>query len=232
MPSEVESRFLEVVKRVYREVRKTKHGNRSNRKTKILHGWLQEEFKSRLGDEYEYVGQSETQSSEATVQGRYYGKKVDLLIRKGEKNVGVVSAKFVMGNYRQNSVNYFEQQMGETANLRRQDIVYGNLFCLTYPTPYRKKDGSVSGYERFGDKDIERYVRLAEDHGNPHVPDRMAIGIVLLDEQTHDIAGLATAEDLSGHMSSENIDFLREKLGLERFFEIMVKAVRLKAESL
>lgn len=94
---------------------------------------MQDELRRELGDAYALTGQSPVSASEASVEGMYYGKNVDVLVSRDGQELGVVSVKFVITNYWQNSVNYFEQQVGETANLRRRNIVYGNLFCVTDP---------------------------------------------------------------------------------------------------
>ena len=77
---------------------------------------------------------------EQKVHGKYYEKNVDVAISREDIILGVVSVKFVMSNYNQNKHNYFEQQLGETANLRSNNIVYGHIMLRTQPTPYLGKD--------------------------------------------------------------------------------------------
>ena len=139
--SALEQRFLKAMQESYQKV--LDHGTRSNEKTKVLHGWVQDELKRELGDQYTFTGQTPESAREAKVGGMYYDKDVDVLVSRDEQELGVVSIKFVISNYWQNSINYFEQQIGETANLRRRNIVYGNLFCVTNPIPYNRRSGGV-----------------------------------------------------------------------------------------
>lgn len=165
-------RFLAAMQQSYRMVQQ--HGTRSNQKTRVLHGWVQDELGRELGSHYTFTGQSPTSRHEANVGGMYYGKDVDVLIARDEQELGVVSIKFVISNYWQNSINYFEQQIGETANLRRRNIVYGNLFCVTHPIPYKNRDGEIIKREAIREHDIQRYARLRGDHEHIHAPDEMA----------------------------------------------------------
>ena len=149
------------------------HGTRSNRKTRVLHGWVQDEMRQELReDAYTFTGQSPTSAHEANVGGMYYGKDVDVLVARDEQELGVISIKFVISNYWQNSINYLEQQIGETANLRRRNIVYGNLFCVTNPIPYKNRSGEITRREAIRDHDIQRYARLRADHEHIHAPER------------------------------------------------------------
>ena len=98
-----------------------------------------------------------------------------MLVRRDGEDLAVVSVEFVMSNYRQNAINYFEGQLGETANLRRQNLVYGNLFFVTNPIPYNRRDLARARVERILDRDIHRYNRLRLDHRHAHAPDEMAV---------------------------------------------------------
>ena len=145
--STLEQRFLQAIQLSCQKV--IEYGVRSSEKTKVLHGWVQDELKRELGDEFVFTGQTpdSVKKDEANVAGMYYGKDVDVLIARDGQELGVVSIKFVISNYWQNSINYFEQQVGETANLRRKNIVYGNLFCVTNPIPYKRRSGESRGWK-------------------------------------------------------------------------------------
>ena len=187
-------RFLAAMQESYRMVQR--HGVRSNQKTRVLHGWVQDELRRELGHGYAFTGQSPDSTREANVGGMYYGKDVDVLVARDEQELGVISIKFVISNYWQNSVNYFEQQIGETANLRRRNIVYGNLFCVTNPIPYKNRAGEITRRESIRDHDIQRYARLRADHEHIHAPDEMAIAIVTLDTDLDAITGVADTATL------------------------------------
>lgn len=160
----------------------------------------------------------------------YYEKKVDILVTKGMRDLGIVSIKFVSSNYKQNSVNYFEQQVGEIANLRQKKIVYGNLFFVTNPIIYYNKDHSqIDHLEKISDHDIGRYVCLLADNDHPHAPDEMAIGIVDLDtdsSQITDISDPAALEVSRGSRAS-----LSNQLNVEQFFSRMARRIELRYRS-
>lgn len=202
------------------------HGVHSKQKTKVLHGWVQDELMLELGDDYDFVGQSRESAREAEVPGMYYDKKVDILVSRDEQNLGVISVKFVISNYQQNSINYFEQQVGETANLRRGNIVYGNLFCITNPIRYKKRSGEIGRLERIRDHNIQRYLRLRADYEHIHAPDEMAIGIVDLDDNADNVIGLTDPATLA--ISDDSRAALSNQLSVELFFRRMALRIELR----
>ncbi len=222
--SPLESRFVTAMDLSYGKV--LDYGPRSNEKTKVLHGWVQDELRRELGDAYAYTGQTPARSGEATVRGSYYDKKVDVLVSRNGQELGVVSVKFVISNYWQNSVNYFEQQIGETANLRRGNIVYGNLFCVTNPIPYKKRNGEISRLERLREHDVQRYVKLRADYEHAHAPDEMAIGIVDIDTEDDVITGMADIYDMD--LSESSISALQNELSVANFFPRMARRIELR----
>ena len=222
--SPLESRFVTAMDQSYQKV--LDHGPYSNEKTKVLHGWVQDELRRKLGDDYAYTGQTPTRSKEATVSGSYYDKKVDVLVSRDGQELGVVSVKFVISNYWQNSVNYFEQQIGETANLRRRNIVYGNLFCVTNPIPYKKRSGEISKLEKLRERDVQRYVKLRADHEHAHAPDEMAIGIVDIDTEEDEIIGMADIYGMG--LSESSISALQNELSVANFFPRMARRIELR----
>ena len=76
----ISHRFLNAVQGSYQAY--LEHGARSNEKLKILHGWIIEEIGKELGDEYTISGLTHKSSSEKSVEGMYYSKKVDLLVAR------------------------------------------------------------------------------------------------------------------------------------------------------
>ena len=217
-------RFLAAMQESYRMVQR--HGTRSNQKTRVLHGWVQDELGRELGDDYAFTGQSPTNTREANVGGMYYDKNVDVLIARDRQELGVISIKFVISNYWQNSVNYFEQQIGETANLRRRNIVYGNLFCVTNPIPYKNRDGIITRRETIREHDIQRYARLRADHEHIHAPDEMAIGIVDLDTDTDAITGITDPATID--VSDDSRATLVNELSVDAFFTRMARRIELR----
>ena len=199
---------------------------RSNQKTRVLHGWVQEELRREFGDDYAFTGQSPADAHEANVGGMYYDKNVDVLIARDGQELGVVSIKFVISNYWQNSINYFEQQVGETANLRRRNIVYGNLFCVTNPIPYKNRAGEITRRENIREHDIQRYARLRADHEHIHAPDEMAIAIVNLDTKLDAITGVTDPVNLD--ISEDSRAALANMLNVDLFFTRMARRIELR----
>ncbi len=138
--------------------------------------------------------------------------------------MAVISVKFPISSYGKNAINYIEQQIGETSNLRRSNIVYGNLFFLTDPIPYTVKGKTL--YERFGESEILRYDRLRSDHEHAHSPDEMAIGIVALNAGRNRIIGIRNANQLDVSQECQNI--LNNQLNVELFFRKMALRIQLR----
>ena len=64
------------------------------------------------------------------MSGRYMEKRVDIVVLKDEKDIAGIGVKFVMSNYSQNSNNYFENMLGETANIRAGKKKYFQVLLL------------------------------------------------------------------------------------------------------
>ena len=213
-------RFLDALRRSYAAFLSA--GPRSTEKLAPLHGWVQDELRRNLRDpgKYTITGQTAEARSEKRVEGRYYGKRVDVSVESGDRILAVVSVKFILSSYRKNAINYLEQQIGETANLRRQNIVYGNLFFLTNPIP------SGSREERLTPRDLSRYLKLRQDHEHLHSPDEMAIGLVEVDAVEHAVLGRTGPRDLP--LDDAAWRALDEEFSVERFFPRMALRIRLK----
>ena len=221
------SRFLFAIQNAYDLMLKD-GGTRSNERIKILHGWVQDELRGYLGSDYDINGLTNKKDSrEEVVEGWYYPKKVDISVKRDGKVLGVVSFKFVNSNYRQNSNNYFENQMGETANLRMNDIVFGNILCVTDPIPYKKRDGKVDQFERIRGKDIEKYSKLEKDHVHLHSPDVQALIVIRLEVSQNKVTRICTMDDFLGHLTVDQFEML-SNLNIERFFELFSDSIKAK----
>lgn len=89
------------------------YGARSNKKLIPIHSWFAEEIVSGLGEEYSAM--SLGTGGEYKIEGKYYPKILDITIFSNQKPIVTLSFKFVTSNYAQNSNNYFENLLGETA---------------------------------------------------------------------------------------------------------------------
>ena len=157
---------------------KTK-GARSREKNKDLHGWIQEQLACRL-PQCELSGQGMDPDSKSNVRGCCFPKAVDIAIRHDSEVIGVVNVRFVASSYRQNANNCFEQQIGETVNPRRKDIVFGHVFICVQPIPHLDKNGNIERFKSIRNSDVRRYVELAEDREFHHSPDVQALCILKL----------------------------------------------------
>ena len=221
----LQDRFLRAVQEAYQAYVETH--SRSNKKLRVLHGWVIRELKQVLGNAYTIQGLSTEGGEEKKAKGRYYTKSVDVAISRGDTMLGVVSIKFVMTNYRQNKNNYFEQQLGETANLRNENIAFGHILLRLHPTPYLKKGGAVGKMEAVDNHAIELYAKLVEDHGQPHIPDAQCLAIFMLDQHKGKVLRQCRKEDLP-EVSDENFRKLETKLGVDHFFQMIKGAVEQK----
>ena len=109
--------FLHAVEcsfRVYLE----KGSSRSNAKLKPLHGFIAQDLHERLGPDYAIFSQGYEKDHEEKLPGRYQSKAADVSVFRNGIPIAGIAVKFVMQNYKQNSVNYFENMLGETANVR------------------------------------------------------------------------------------------------------------------
>ena len=112
--------------------------SRSTAKLKSLHGHIANDLKNILGEDYNVKSQGIGDDREGTIEGKYYPKKVDITIYKENKPIAGYAVKFVMRNYSQNSNNYFENMLGETANIRMNSIPYFQIFIIFDKVPYYK----------------------------------------------------------------------------------------------
>lgn len=158
--------------------------SRSTDKLKPLHGAIAHDIAERLGSDYEVWSQGYLYDKEVYMQGRYVNKKVDITIKHKGKPVAGVAVKFVMQNYSQNSNNYFENMLGETANIRCNHCPYFQVFIILDRIPYYKEDNTISKWETFSDHHICKYVKLSQDDTDVcfHTPNKTLIYVVHLQE--------------------------------------------------
>ncbi|MBQ8423472.1 MAG: hypothetical protein IJY36_04360 [Coprobacter sp.] len=156
--------------------------SRSTAKLKPLHGAIAQDIAERLGKNYLVKSQGYGDDREASIKGRYVEKMVDITIKdkNSQKDVAGIAVKFVMQNYSQNSNNYFENMLGETANIRTANCPYFQIFIILDRLPYYKNSGELSKWEEFTDHNISKYCRLSYDDVNCffHTPNKTLIYVV------------------------------------------------------
>ena len=210
----------------------TKGTSRSTDKLKPLHGAIAQDIAERLGRDYEVWSQGYLFDREADMQGRYINKKVDITIKHKGHPVAGIAVKFVMQNYSQNSNNYFENMLGETANIRCNHCPYFQVFIILDRLPYYKKDKTISKWETFSDHNISKYVKLSEDDVDVyfHTPNKTLIYVVHLPNPSVDIETQEKYMNyyrLNGHnltLSSHKYDSFRSAVILNDY-ELFIEKV-------
>ncbi len=177
--------FLEVIRRSFETYLKV-GTSRSPAKLKTLHGHIATDLKEELGNGYSILSQGYGNDKEGAIDGRYYPKNVDISICYNGKPVAGVAVKFVMRNYSQNSNNYFENMLGETANLRANAIPYFQIFIIFDKVPYYKKGGEFSKYDVITEHNLDKYLKLSNDNPDMffHTPDKTLVALLHLNENT------------------------------------------------
>ncbi len=154
--------------------------SRSTQKLKPLHGAIAHDLSAKLGEEYEIKSQGFGNDREGTISGRYIDKKADIVIKKGDRIIGGIAIKFVMQNYSQNSNNYFENMLGETANIRCNGYPYFQIFIILDKLPYYKQDKTLSKWEEFSDHNVRKYITLSNDNTIRyyHTPNKTLVYVI------------------------------------------------------
>jgi hypothetical protein len=159
--------------------------SRSTAKLKPLHGAIASDIAGRLGNDYKVWSQGYDEDREQKIDGRYIDKKVDITIEnlRTQSPVAGIGVKFVMQNYSQNSNNYFENMLGETANIRTANCPYFQLFIILDKLPYYKNSGELKQWEEFTEHNMEKYRKLSADNIEAflHTPNKTLICVVHID---------------------------------------------------
>ena len=162
---------------------------RSSKKLIILHGAIADDIKNKLGRGYKITSLGLGNGKEGQLKGRYMEKIVDILISKNEDAIAGIGIKFVMNNYSQNSNNYFENMLGETANIRTNNKEYFQILILPEEMPYYNKVGKITKWEKITNHNIDKYAVLSRDNTERylHTPIKTLLFIVKFPECDHKI---------------------------------------------
>ncbi len=181
------SQFLAILKKSFITYLQT--GARSNKKLCVLHGAISEDLQERLNDnDYKVYSLGFEAGKEKKINGRYVDKAVDITITERKKPIAGIAVKYVMSNYQQNSNNYFENMLGETANIRSAKIPYFQIFIIPDSVPYFKKGGEISKPEKINEHNLKKYIVLSKDDVNEflHTPVKTLVFIVHI--QNNDVS--------------------------------------------
>ncbi len=204
------------------------YGARSNKKLLPIHLWFAEVIEKKLGSGYSV--RSLGKGGEAVLNGKYYPKTLDISILKEEKIITTISFKFVTSNYKQNSNNYFENLLGETANIRRVNVGFAHFLVLRAHTPYYDKNkGNLRGQEKkieiINENDLSKYIKLFNDLDFPHKPE--VLGMAIIDFNSKGQAYFEKLVNLG--LKKETIEILEKKLSIATFVEKVIALCKLKS---
>lgn len=226
---QIDNKFLSAISESFKAYNK-KGGARSTKKLIPIHKFLSETVLNKLGKNFTIKSLGVADGKEATLDGKYYCKDLDIAIFKKDKIVATISFKFVTSNYKQNANNYFENLMGETANIRRQGVGFAHFLVLRGHTPYYSKNkGNLRGKQQkteiINEKDLQKYIKLFKDMDFPHKPDLM--GICLLDLDKNNSPKLVDYKDFD--FSAETKKLLQNEFSLTKFLDKFTHLVNLKS---
>lgn len=176
--------FLEVIKKSFATYLSV-GTSRSTAKLKTLHGHIAMDLRNLLGKDFAIKSQGFENDKEGSIEGRYYPKNVDITILKNGKAVAGYAIKFVMRNYSQNSNNYFENMLGETANIRANSIPYFQIFIIFEKVPYYSNGGEFKRYDVITEHNLDKYLALSKDDPSIffHTPDKTLVILIKLKEK-------------------------------------------------
>ncbi len=141
---------------------------RSSEKIVPMHKCISEIILSKLGGKkagFTIKSKGIDNNKEFNFQGKYYSKDIDITILYKDKPISGLGFKFITSNYKQNSNNYFENMLGETANLKRADFLYGQVLVFKHKMPYySSKKKTFTKIEHINEKNITKYVKLHNDN--------------------------------------------------------------------
>ncbi len=173
--------FLDVISNSFCEFLQS-GTSRSTAKLKPLHGAIAKDLSLRLGIGYCVHSQGWEDDREGNIQGRYVDKKVDVTICESDTNMPIagIAVKFIMQNYSQNSNNYFENMLGETANIRANNCPYFQIFIILDRLPYYKRDKRIAKWETFTEHNAAKYITLSHDNVDRffHTPNKTLLYVV------------------------------------------------------
>ncbi len=220
MSKEFKEKFLKAIKETFYAY--NKYGARSNKKLIPIHLWIANQIISGLGKDYSV--RSLGHHGEYKIKGKYYTKVVDITIfknkKQGQEPIVTASFKFVTSNYAQNSNNYFENLLGETANIKRVNVGFAHFLLLRGRTPYYdkaagNKRGKLKKLEILSEHHIKKYIYLFKDLDFPHKPDVLGMAVIDFDKE-----GKPSFSDLEKlKLEEDTIEMLKNDFSIEKFIE-------------
>ncbi|MCM1305941.1 MAG: hypothetical protein NC037_03150 [Bacteroides sp.] len=210
------SQFLTILKESFITYLQT--GARSNKKLGVLHGAISRDLQERLNDnKYAVYSLGYGVGKEHKILGRYVDKAVDITVTDEQSPIAGIAVKYVMSNYSQNSNNYFENMLGETANIRSAKIPYFQIFIIPDKIPYFNKEGEISKWEMITEHNLKKYIKLSNDNIETflHTPNKTLVFIVHIQDRNasykisdkYDYEGYYLHNDFDMTISPLSFDF-------------------------
>lgn len=133
-----------------------------------------------------------------------------------------IGVKFVMQNYSQNSNNYFENMLGETANIRCAKIPYFQIFIIPEKLPYYDRNFNFKKWEEFSVHNSAKYLALSEDDIDSylHTPTKTLLAVVRLPCLTKNPK--TKREYVSAYSSQEKLEIKFSKTRFGAFSQSVV----------
>lgn len=200
------TQFLTILKQSFITYLHT--GARSNKKLCVLHGAISEDLQERLNDsKYSVYSLGYGIGKEHKINGRYVDKAVDITIAENNKPVAGIAVKYVMSNYSQNSNNYFENMLGETANIRCAKIPYFQIFIIPDKIPYFDKENGISKWETINEHNLNKYIKLSNDNIDTylHTPNKTLVFIVHIQDRNA-IAKISNKQEYGDYYLQNDFD--------------------------
>lgn len=212
------------------------HGERSNEKLKVLHGYIACCIYSRIHALDNSIAEGITIKSlpgrEDRVSGSFYDKNVDITIKYNHKVYGVVSVKFIMSNYKQNENNYFENLLGECINLKlsNPERHFWYVMFTFDKIPYFNKTHNVTRYDKF---DSRKYDKLSSEQNANLLPDDISVSVVHINQKVlhpNKIDKLMSSQDLEAYVNSIVKDKIKKEDMLDFFKHLDIFCLKIIAD--
>lgn len=179
--------LIDSIEESFKYVLSGKNKNRSSSKVDIIHGNIVRHLQKCLGEEY-IVKTKHTTGKEEIIVGRYNEKRVDILVerRRDNKQIAGLGLKFILSSFQKNSNNYFENMLGETANIRSNNIPYFQIIILLENIPNFTSDDNICSYTKLDNNLMKKYYVLSTDNTTSfyHSPLKTLI-LILKDDIEH-----------------------------------------------
>ncbi len=213
----------------------SKSGTRSTKKTEPIHTLISNVLKGCFKNESGIEIFSQGINKEFSFEGKYYKKNLDITVVKNRVPVSSIGFKFITSNYKQNANNYFENMLGETANIRRNGLFYAQIIVFRLLMPYYSSDyKTYTKMEIINEQNLKKYLRLESDEASClyHRPDMMLIVFVSVGDEGRYQEKIDKFKDVKNKKLSKNEIKNLVKIDKTEFFDEIANDVNVKILSI